>query len=600
MPAIGYMAIGQGTGGGGGGGADELGSYIVKTAAHAPTNAQVLAALATGLLKSTTGTGVLSIAAAGTDYVVPARNLIAGNGLTGGGTLAADRTFNIGQNADNSITVNADDIQVSTALQTAISTNTSNISSLTTTVSGHTTTLGLLAAPKYIVQQPSADLANEQALSALATGIVKSTTTTGVLSIAAAGTDYADPAIVLTAGAGLTGGGTLAANRTFTIGQNADNSITVNADDIQVSTALQTAISTNTSNISSLTTTVGLLAAPKYIVQQASADLTNEQALGALATGILKSTTTTGVLSIAGAGTDYADPTVILTAGTGLTGGGTLAANRTFNIGQNADNSITVNADDIQLSTTLQTAISTNTSNISSLTTTVSGHTTTLGLLAAPKYIVQQASADLTSEQSLGALGTGILKSTTTTGVLSIAAASDLPSLLTTKGDLPTYGAAPSVLAVGVTNGHVLTVDSAAANGIKWAAVTGGSGADALGTYIVQTATNAPANAQILGSLATGVLSVTTTTGVIASYAATNNAIPIGSSGMLADSTLRLVSNVLTHSAAVSGGVLGLELINTTNNASAGVKQLLQVAGASSTGNVFTQYKRRSNLRSRY
>jgi len=43
-----------------------------------------------------------------------------------------------------------------------------------------------------------------------------------------------------------------------------------------------------------------------YIVQTANATLTNEQALGALATGLLKNTTTTGVLSIAVAGTDYA------------------------------------------------------------------------------------------------------------------------------------------------------------------------------------------------------------------------------------------------------------------------------------------------------
>jgi hypothetical protein len=42
-----------------------------------------------------------------------------------------------------------------------------------------------------------------------------------------------------------------------------------------------------------------------YIVQTADATLSNEQALGALATGIVKNTTTTGVLSIAAEGTDY-------------------------------------------------------------------------------------------------------------------------------------------------------------------------------------------------------------------------------------------------------------------------------------------------------
>jgi len=45
----------------------------------------------------------------------------------------------------------------------------------------------------YIVQTPDATLTNEQALSALATGLLKNTTATGVLSIAAEGTDYFNP-----------------------------------------------------------------------------------------------------------------------------------------------------------------------------------------------------------------------------------------------------------------------------------------------------------------------------------------------------------------------------------------------------------------------
>lgn len=45
-----------------------------------------------------------------------------------------------------------------------------------------------------------------------------------------------------------------------------------------------------------------------YITQTANGTLTNEQALSALATGILKNTITTGVLSIASAGTDYENP----------------------------------------------------------------------------------------------------------------------------------------------------------------------------------------------------------------------------------------------------------------------------------------------------
>ena len=40
------------------------------------------------------------------------RQVIAGNGLTGGGDLSADRTFNVVANADGSIVVNANDVQV--------------------------------------------------------------------------------------------------------------------------------------------------------------------------------------------------------------------------------------------------------------------------------------------------------------------------------------------------------------------------------------------------------------------------------------------------------------------------------------------------------
>ena len=52
---------------------------------------------------------------------------------------------------------------------------------------------GAPADATFIVQTPTATLTNEQALSALATGILKSTTGTGVISIAAEGTDYFNP-----------------------------------------------------------------------------------------------------------------------------------------------------------------------------------------------------------------------------------------------------------------------------------------------------------------------------------------------------------------------------------------------------------------------
>lgn len=65
-----------------------------------------------------------------------------------------------------------------------------------------------------------------------------------------------------------------------------------------------------------------------FIVQGTSdAGLTGAQFLGALGTGIVKNTTTTGVLSIATAGTDYLTPTG---SGTGLSGVALLGSNNTF------------------------------------------------------------------------------------------------------------------------------------------------------------------------------------------------------------------------------------------------------------------------------
>lgn len=71
----------------------------------------------------------------------------------------------------------------------------------------------------------------------------------------------------------------------------------------------------------------------------------------------------------------------------------------------------------------------------SGINCTVSGSVGTVdasagsGAPADATYITQTANAGLSAEQALGALATGILKSTTTTGVVSIAVAGDFPTL---------------------------------------------------------------------------------------------------------------------------------------------------------------------------
>ena len=107
---------------------------------------------------------------------------------------------------------------------------------------------------------------------------------------------------------------------------------------------------------------------------------------------------------------------------------------------------------------------------------------------------------------------TGLPLSTGITGTLPIAnggtgqtaqtAAFDALAPTTTKGDLIVHNGTDNIrVAVGGTDGHVLTVDSAEASGVKWAAAGGGGGggggADLDGWEMVQDAT-ASASANII------------------------------------------------------------------------------------------------------
>lgn len=101
--------------GGGGGGAPTTAKYLLQQANGSLPNAQALSALATGLVKVTTSTGVLSAAVAGTDYQIP---LTFTGGLTGttsisiaaggvGPTQLAVTTVSAGSYTSANITVDA-------------------------------------------------------------------------------------------------------------------------------------------------------------------------------------------------------------------------------------------------------------------------------------------------------------------------------------------------------------------------------------------------------------------------------------------------------------------------------------------------------------
>ena len=150
------------------------------------------------------------------------RTLTAGAGLTGGGDISASRTLDVG--AGTGITVNANDVALSAAsiASLALADTAVQPARLLTAGAGLTGGGDLSADRTFDVGAGTGITvnANDVALSAAS-----------IASLALADTAV-QPARLLTAGAGLTGGGDLSADRTFTVG--AGTGITVNTDDVAI------------------------------------------------------------------------------------------------------------------------------------------------------------------------------------------------------------------------------------------------------------------------------------------------------------------------------------------------------------------------------
>lgn len=169
-------------------------TYVVNTSASAPTGAQVLAGLSTGLAKVTTGTGLISIATPGADYENP---------LTFTSPLTRS-TNTVSIAAKGIVTSLIADGAVGTPqlATTGVTPGTYTNTNITVGADGRITAAangsgggggGANALGTYIVQTAANAPVNAQVLAVLGTGLMKNASATGVVSIATPGSDYEVP-----------------------------------------------------------------------------------------------------------------------------------------------------------------------------------------------------------------------------------------------------------------------------------------------------------------------------------------------------------------------------------------------------------------------
>ena len=191
--------------------------------------------------------------------------LTAGDGLSGGGTIAANRSFAVdatvlrttGDSVISSSAQLADDVSGSLSaaavvgLGAGIISGSSSNSSLTTAIVGEGA--GILSGSAQIADDVSGSL-SAAAIVGLGAGVISASamvdhdSTTNFV----ANEHINHTSVSITAGDGLTGGGTIASTRTLAVGQG--TGVTVNANDIAIGQAVETDSNVQFANITATAT----------------------------------------------------------------------------------------------------------------------------------------------------------------------------------------------------------------------------------------------------------------------------------------------------------------------------------------------------------
>jgi hypothetical protein len=294
--------------------------------------------------------------------------LTAGAGLTGGGTIAASRTFNVV--GGNGITVNADDIITDDTyikgLFSAVDSGGDGSFSYSNGVYTYTGPSASEARAHFTASNGVSYNSGTGAFQAVESEIQHDS-----LDGFVADEHIAHSGVTLTAGTGLTGGGDITASRTFNV--IGGDGITANADDIQVdSTVVRTSGNQSIAGTKTFTGSVNLTGATATASTQANTDNSTKLATTAYVKTVVNDLigSAPGTLDTLGEIADALndDPTlggtvtsnanritalegIDLIAGAGLTGGATdLLSDVTFNVG--AGTGINVNANTIEVDMT--------------------------------------------------------------------------------------------------------------------------------------------------------------------------------------------------------------------------------------------------------